>query len=215
MNALLDDPNLGLRLPDGAVAGVVLFLRDPLGAPLDRGDALRAQGLAVQSLPVRSLPPGSDLDALLHATDDGLALAEIDAARVEAIGALGDVPIWLVGAGYGATVAMMALGAIPGIAGAIAFDPFLVWPQLDANHPAQPLDLLPGLQGPLQVHVGAPDGAAVRIAHHDALRERLGARATPWWVFTYPDPRGFVATNAEPSATLAWTRALRVLPRSA
>lgn len=213
MNAQIDDPVLGLRLPDAAVAGAVLVVPDPRGGPAERAHTCLSQGLAVRIVTMPRVAVDADLDVLLDATDDGATLAAIDAARVQLIGELGDVPVWLFGAGYGATIAIMALGALPGLAGAIAFDPLLVWPQLNAKHPAQPMDLLPGVTKPLQIHLGAPDGLAVRDAHHEELRSRLGARAAPWWLFLYERPRG-LADGDDACASLAWTRARRLLPRA-
>lgn len=212
MNAQIDDPALGLRLPEGPVVGVVLVVPDPLGGPVERALAVHSQGLAVRTVAMPRVPEEADLEALLDATDDGAALAAIDAARIEVLGELGDVPVWLIGVGYGGTVAIMALGALPGLAGAVVFDPVLVWPRLDARHPAQPLDLLPGVVTPLQIHVGEPDGHSVRASHLEDLRARLGGRSVPWWLFAYERPRGF-AGGDDACASLAWTRAKRLLPR--
>ena len=213
MNAQIDDPVLGLRLPDGAVGGVVLVVPDPLAGPIQHALAFLSQGIALRTVALPPVSEGADLEGLLAATDDGATLAAIDAARIEVLGELGDLPVWLLGLGYGGTIAMMALGALPGLSGAVVFDPLLVWPQLDARHPAQPLDLLPGIQTALQIHVGEPDGHSVRACHLDDLRARLGARSSPWWLFAYDRPRGFWA-GGDPSASLAWTRAKRLLPRA-
>lgn len=207
MNASIDDPSLGLRLPEGPVHGAALVIGDG-GAILAELAGLRARGVA--TLRVERLGVTGGLGAAPEATDDGAALALVDEARVQVAGELGGLPVWAVGVGHGATVAMMALGAIPGLTGAIALDPLLVYPGLDPRHPAQPLDLLPGVNGPLQVHLGRPDGDLVRDAHVAELRARLGARATPWWVFDYAEPRGF-AQVAGPATKLAWSRALRAM----
>lgn len=141
---------------------------------------------------------------------DGEVLRRVKEARDGLV-----VPRFLLGVGAGGVHARMAACALPGFAGVVELYGRLVYPAVSPTHPAQPLDLLPGLACPYQGHFGERD--ATNQPHHMAeLRRRLGFVCQPTQVLTYPGcGAGFAEAGAPGfdavAAVLAWQRVIRFL----
>lgn len=127
---------------------------------------LVAHGYAVVPVPVSGPadptsddPRRSDFDVLAELTR---ARDRLDPLR----------PRFVVGLGPGGLYARMFACSARGLAGAVSFQGALVYPTLTPEHPAQPMDLLPGLGCPLLCHLGDldPDITPAQVAR---LEERL------------------------------------------
>lgn len=179
--------------------GCVLLLPDVGGVVAP--DRFVDEGFSVATL--RWWDEGADVA-------DGEVLRRVKEAR-DGLAA----PRFLVGVGAGGVHARMAACALPGFSGAVELYGRLVYPAVSPAHPAQPLDLLPGLSCPYQGHFGERD--VTNLAHHVVeLRRRLGFVCQPTQVLTYagcgagfaePDAPGFDAV----AAALAWQRVIRFL----
>ncbi|MDP2306608.1 MAG: dienelactone hydrolase family protein [Pseudomonadota bacterium] len=111
---------------------------------------------------------------------------------------------FVVGTASGGLYARVAACAVLGLAGAVSFGGRISYAGVNARHPIQPMDLLPGLSCPLQCHFEADDPAAP-AAHVDELERRLAGTSQPWQVFRY-GPRSD-AHAAEAETRTAWGRA--------
>jgi dienelactone hydrolase len=145
---------------------VLVLLAD---AAWERDADVVAATLVARGFPWRRLvAPDSDVDGVERAAT----------AWMEADGADG-----IVGVGAGATQALIAACGV-GWPLAVLFGPVLVHGTLDAAHPIQPIDLLPGLAVPVQAHVSERDPRVA--AHHVTdFEERLLRVPAPCHVFTY------------------------------
>ena len=95
-----------------------------------------------------------------------------------------EAPRFVVGVGAGGLYARLAACAVLGLSGAVSFGGRLWYPGIDADHPIQPFDLLPGLSCPLQCHFAADD-ADTPQTWVDELEKRLRAAGRPHQVFRY------------------------------
>jgi dienelactone hydrolase len=158
--------------------------------------------------PPEAEPPDADLADL----SDAEAIADIAAARDLLPAGL---PRFVIGFGAGGLYARLAACALLGLSGAVDFYGRVYYPGVSARRPIQPLDLLPGLSCPLQVHAAGRDPATT-LPHLQELERRLAGTSRPWQVFRYPgrDP-GFVERDQpgwDPdAAATAWARAVSFL----
>lgn len=153
--------------------GGVLLLADE-GAPL-----LEAAGFTV----VQARLNGSDSSAIgqLHKLKAQLAL-----------------PRFVVGVGVGGHHSRLAACAVLGLTGVVSLGGRIWFPGTDAEHPIQPLDLLPGLGCALQCHFAADDDETPHT-WVDELERRLAGTSRPYQVFRYP-------TLVGPERETAWGR---------
>jgi dienelactone hydrolase len=168
-------------------AGIVL-----IGAPAV-ASRLEGLGYALQTVEIDD------------STSDAAAMQRIQAAR-DALKPRAE-RVFVVGTG---PFAMMAPAAVPGLAGAVSFAGRLIYPTLTAARPVQPMDLLPGVRVPLQLHYGDAD-PDVPPHHVDQLRDRLGRLGIAHQVLVYPGAGADLLTG--PVAKTALTRAERFLER--
>lgn len=166
-----------------------------------------------------SPPPMSTHEEIAAAVDriaDGQAMSDVAAGRV----ALGiGAPHFVLGFCMGGLFARMAACVLPGLAGAVEFYGRVVYPVITVNKPVQPLDLLPGLCCPLQVHVGTDD-ALVPAGHVAELERRLGSRVHASMVFRYQGCRHAFMNPERPgwrpdAAATAWGRVVNFLEHMA
>lgn len=193
------------------VFGVNEALRGYAGKLVDRGFVVAMPDLWWRE----GRPPMTSHEEIAAAVErvrDGQAMADVAAARtVLGIGA----PHFVMGFCLGGLYARMAACVVPGLAGAVEFYGRVVYPVITANKPVQPLDLLPGLCCPLQVHVGTEDHVAPR-SHVNELERRLQARPQPSMVFRY-EGCGHAFMNPDRAAwrpeeaTVAWGRVVNFL----
>jgi hypothetical protein len=129
---------------------------------------------------------------------DHQVIADLTAARAW----LPEGPRFVVGVGSAGVYSRVAGCAVMGLAGVISFGGRIWYSGVSATRPIQPLDLLPGLSCPLQVHVDEddPDTPSEQI---DELERRLSGVSRPWQVF-----RGPWRTAA---SAAAWGRARNLL----
>ncbi|MDP2311423.1 MAG: dienelactone hydrolase family protein [Pseudomonadota bacterium] len=155
----------------------------------------------------RQPPPEGDPG---YGLSDPEAIADLVAARE----LLPPGARFVVGVGLGGLYARVAACAVMGLAGAVGFGGRVSYSGVNAKHPIQPLDLLPGLSCPLQCHFDIHDAAAPP-AHVDELERRLAGTTQPWQVFRYgnaadPDVAPLLGaarwTGRAPDARTAWAR---------
>lgn len=195
-----------------SVAGA-LVLHDDCGSP-DAVDPI-ARSLAGEGLWVAVPDLLARWAGDAERACDGHAMLDVEAAR-EALAVRAE-RIYVVGLGRGGTWALMAAAAVCGFAGVVAFQPRVAYPSLCEQRPTQPLDLLPGVRCPIQVHFAERDEQAP--PHHvEAFRERLERLSGAGQLFVYPGAaRGFLdpadAAFDGPSARMALVRTRRFLER--
>jgi carboxymethylenebutenolidase len=119
------------------------------------------------------------------------------------------------GACLGGTLAFLLACTSTRVSAALAFHAPLVYPELDARRPIQPLELALNLGCPLFACYGAEDGL-VPPADVERLRRTLGAAAKELELVTIPDAaHAFLdedaAAFAPAGAEEAWRRALDFL----
>lgn len=226
MSTVLEPTSRRFRPASGRDAPGVVLLHDVVGVTpslLALGARLGERGfhVAVPDLIAGELPPVralGDVEAALEATDDGLALAAVDGARRELLRDGADpARIVAIGFGLGGTLAMVSGGALVGFAAGIGFYGRVAYPTVSDRKPAQPMDLLYGSRGPLQLHFG-DDDPLVPPHHLDTLRARLEPLGIAWQVLTYPGATQGFWDPAHPgydaaAARAAWSRAERFLDR--
>jgi hypothetical protein len=181
-------------LPDvfGSSDGVD-WLVERLG---EAGWEARVEPARWDPIPVGSEP--GEIEEALDSIGTAWALAELDLAGL------------VVGLGLGGSLALQAGSMCPGVTAVVAIGGRLVVPTLTDCNPIQPLDLLPGLAVPVQLHFGDEDPLV--LPHHvTQLRERLAPRRLTWQVLTYPGARTAFLEPARPgysgrTARTAWAR---------
>lgn len=186
--------------PDAAV-GVVLAADAPgLARRLTADLWARGYAVALPDLGWRGRPPA-----------DPEGLGDLGAARQ----ALGAARVAFVGFGPGGLLARLAACSFPRTVAAVDFGGVLVHPVISADHPTQPMDLLPGLRCGLQYHVGGDD-PMVDPLHVGDLERRLAGLDHPGQVFVYPNAgRRFYDLDHPDgdarAAAVSWSRACAFL----
>jgi dienelactone hydrolase len=193
---------LGQRA-DGETEGIgVLFVPDPEreGAAEREGEAGRVEALvsglasAGCAVLVPELEPGAGDRAAVRGLEAAAAFlareAGLDARRVAAVGL-----------GRGGTLALLLACTTSCVHALVTFDAAVLYPELDAAHPIQPLELVLNLGAPwlasFDDRAPAADVARLRAAleasgkHHELVRgPGAAARA--------PDPPSGTGARAEP-----------------
>ncbi len=146
-----------------------------------------------------------------------VSVAQDAAGDVEVLGTLGRVrpvvaptgPCFVLGLGAAMGVHARMAACVGGSAwaGAVSFGGRIVYGALDAQHPIQPLDLLPGLACPLLCHVA--EGSETPRHHVDELCRRLDRLHVSSLVYRYAEGVDFAAEGVD--ADRAWARSLTFL----
>ena len=112
-----------------------------------------------------------------------------------------------IGFGRGAVYALMAGSVAVGFDGIVGFDPPMVLPTLSSDLSIQPMDLIPGLHCPVQLHFST--GGPTTPEQVEVLRRRLVLRTIIHQIYLYPGVSQGYCASAD--SRVAWVRSCRFL----
>lgn len=198
MVEVMGEGSLGiLLLPD--VSGRTAMIQSYAGRLTDQGFTVAIAGDWVGA---------DDLEI-----PDRLGLAAARAGRDALAGRARRIAV--LGFGVGGLFARLAVSALTGFSAAVDFGGRLVYPTISPQKPAQPLDLLPGMNAALQCHYG--EEARLNTEQQIAeLQRRMESRGLPFQLFLYPGVGSGFYDPLHPgydleAAELAWHRSVRFL----
>lgn len=216
--------------PEGShrVPGVVLLhdvygltdhVRDVARRLASAGYAVLAPDLYTRGDGPTSWPPKREEVSRMARYPDLRTIADVQGAvaALQERPDIGSDRIALLGFSFGARYSLFAAGAGAQVAAVVAFYPIIIYPELNASRPRQPLSLVPNIACPLLVVYGDQDALLPR-SHVTFFRALLQGLGKPHDFYVYPSAdHGFLNTTIKnynaAAAEEAWAKTLMFLKR--